>query len=54
MTTETRKEDVFHGLLLDDGRTFRNWGLSRATTPAAYIEPVSYADVQAAVRDDWR
>jgi hypothetical protein len=54
MTTETRTRDAFHGLVLDEGRTFRNWGLSRATTPAAYIEPVSYADVQAAVRDDDR
>jgi FAD/FMN-containing dehydrogenase len=44
----------FHGLVLDDGRTFTNWGLSRSTRPAVYLEPVSYADVQAAVRDDKR
>jgi len=36
----------------DDGRAFTNWGLSRSTTPAVYLEPLSYADVQAAVRDD--
>jgi hypothetical protein len=44
----------FHGVVLDDGRTFTNWGLSRSTRPAVYLEPVSYADVQVAVRDDKR
>jgi hypothetical protein len=29
----------FHGVVLDDGRTFTNWGLSRSTRPAVYLEP---------------
>ncbi|HYZ72942.1 MAG TPA: hypothetical protein VE641_07665, partial [Chthoniobacterales bacterium] len=54
LSRETRMQEVFHGLVLADGRTFTNWGLSRSTRPAAYLEPVSYADVQAAVRDGQR
>ena len=54
MTQETGMREAFHGLVLDDGRTFTNWGLSRSTTPTVYSEPVSYADVQTAVRDDKR
>ena len=30
---------------------FSNWGQSRTTKPAVYVEPISYADVQAVVRD---
>lgn len=45
---------LVHGLIENEGRTYRNWGLSQATTPAVYAEPVSYADVQAIVRDTAR
>src|SRR5262249_14433468 len=41
----------FHGILQNEGRAFSNWGLSRSTTPAVYVEPISYADVQAVVRE---
>ena len=41
----------FHGLLENECHPYRNWGLSRTTRPAVYVEPVSYADVQAVVRD---
>ena len=41
----------FHGLLKTEGPVVSNWGLSRTTTPAVYVEPISYADVQAVVRD---
>lgn len=41
----------FHGLLEHEGRIYSNWGLSRMTQPAVYVEPISYADVQAVVRD---
>jgi hypothetical protein len=44
----------FQGLLENEGRIFSNWGLSRTTKPAVYAEPISYADVQAAVRDTQR
>jgi len=41
----------YHGLFLNDGRSFSNWGSSRSTQPAVYVEPVSYADVQTVVRN---
>ena len=41
----------FQGLLISEGPSFSNWGLSRTTKPAVYVEPISYADVQAVVRD---
>ncbi len=44
----------FHGLLKTEGPILRNWGQSRITTPAVYVEPVSYADVQAVVGDPSR
>jgi len=44
----------FHGLLESEGRNHTNWGLSRSTKPAVYVEPISYADVQAVVRDAQR
>jgi hypothetical protein len=50
-TQETSTQAMFHGLVLEDGRAFSNWGLSRRTQPAVYLEPVSYADVQSAVRE---
>lgn len=40
-----------HGLCINDGRKFSNWGLSRSTQPAVYVEPISYANVQAVVRN---
>jgi hypothetical protein len=36
---------------MSEGPSFSNWGLSRTTKPAVYVEPISYADVQAVVRD---
>ncbi|WP_411726645.1 FAD-dependent oxidoreductase [Methyloglobulus sp.] len=44
----------FHGVLEKEGRSHSNWGLSRSTKPAVYVEPISYADVQAVVRDAQR
>jgi len=52
--TVAAAEAAVHGLVIDDGRLRRNWGLSRGTRPAVYVEPVSYADVQAVVRDGLR
>lgn len=53
MNTRTQEvmHEFYHGLLINDGRRFSNWGSSRSTQPAVYVEPVSYADVQAVVRD---
>jgi hypothetical protein len=44
----------FHGILENEGRTYSNWGLSRSTKPAVYVEPISYSDVQSVVRDTAR
>lgn len=44
----------FHGLLVEERRTYNNWGLSHSTRPAVYLEPITYADVQTAVRDQER
>src|SRR5712675_368618 len=44
----------FHGIVENEGRAYANWGLSRTTKPAVYVEPLSYADVQAVVRDTGR
>jgi hypothetical protein len=52
MRQENRILGAFHGLVLDGGHTFTNWGMSRSTKPAVYLEPINYADVQAAVRDE--
>ena len=30
----------FHGLILNEGHSYGNWGLSRTTTPAVYAEPI--------------
>ncbi|QOJ22589.1 MAG: FAD-dependent oxidoreductase [Gammaproteobacteria bacterium] len=53
MNTHTQEimHEFYHGLYINDGRRFSNWGSSRSTQPAVYVEPVSYADVQAVVRD---
>src|ERR1700704_461569 len=47
-------EQPFHGILENEGRTYTNWGGSRSTRPAVYVEPISYADVSAIVRDAQR
>jgi hypothetical protein len=41
----------FQGLFENEGHVYRNWGLSRSTKPAVYVEPINYADVQTVVRD---
>jgi len=48
------QNSAFHGLFLNEGRVFSNWGLSRTTKPAVYVEPISYADIQDVVRDTAR
>lgn len=50
-THEITIQPYYHGLYINDGRKFSNWGASRTTQPAVYAEPISYADVQAIVRD---
>lgn len=42
-----------HGLIAT-GKSYSNWGGHRVTTPAVYVEPVSYADVQSIARDHRR
>ena len=44
----------YQGLLENEGRGYHNWGLSCETRPAVYVEPISYADVQAVVVDPIR
>jgi len=44
----------FQGLIENEGRSYANWGQSRSTRPAVYIEPLTVADVQAVVRDGGR
>ncbi len=53
MNTNTQEitAQPYHGIFLNDGRKFSNWGSSRSTQPAVYVEPISYADVQAIVRN---
>ena len=41
----------FQGLLENEGKIYSNWGLSKSTKPAVYVEPISYRDVQAVVKD---
>jgi FAD binding domain len=41
----------FLGIVENEGRSFSNWGQSRTTKPAVYVEPISYGDVQAVVAD---
>jgi hypothetical protein len=41
----------FQGIFQNEGRLFSNWGQHRTTKPAVYVEPISYADVQAVARD---
>ena len=42
---------LFKDLISGRRKLFSNWGGHRATRPAVYAEPLSYADVQAVVRD---
>lgn len=42
---------LFQGLIESEGHSYSNWGGHRMTTPAVYVEPISYGDVQAVVRD---
>jgi FAD/FMN-containing dehydrogenase len=49
--SELVKPQPFSGLLEDEGRSYSNWPLTRSTKPAVYVEPISYLDVQAVVRD---
>ncbi len=44
----------FKVLLENEGHAYHNWGLSHETRPAVYVEPISYADVQAVVGDPLR
>ena len=46
-----RTNQPFHGILDNEGRVLSNWGQHRTTKPAVYVEPISYGDVQAVVRD---
>lgn len=50
-SVETIQSQPVQGLIVDEGLAFANWGLSRTTRPAVYVEPVGYADVQTVVRD---
>jgi FAD/FMN-containing dehydrogenase len=52
--TTQRIAQPFHGILDNEGRVVTNWGQHRSTKPAVYAEPISYADVQAVVRDATR
>ena len=45
---DSERVQPFQGLL-DEGHVYRNWGLSRSTQSAVYVEPISYADVQTVV-----
>ena len=49
-----RNEQPFHGVIESEGRVISNWGQHRTTRPAVYVEPISYGDVQAVVRDTGR
>ncbi|RXZ43697.1 FAD-binding oxidoreductase [Crenobacter cavernae] len=51
---DVREVQPFSGLLENEGHVYCNWGLSRSTKPAVYVEPLSYADVQAVVCDTQR
>ncbi len=51
---QAREAQPYLGILQNDGRSYSNWGLHRSTTPAVYVEPIGYGDVQAVVRDGAR
>ena len=44
----------YQGLLENEGHAYQSWGLTHETRPAVYVEPISYADVQAVVVDSIR
>lgn len=44
----------YQGLLDNEGHAYQSWGLTHETRPAVYVEPISYADVQAVVVDPIR
>ncbi|MBA2659418.1 MAG: FAD-binding protein [Nitrosospira sp.] len=48
---DRQEAQPFQGLIENEGHAYSNRGLSRSTRPAVYVEPISYADVQAVVRD---
>jgi FAD/FMN-containing dehydrogenase len=52
--TQAEVPQPFQGIIENEGRSYSNWGLARSTKPAVYVEPISYADVQAVVRDAQR
>lgn len=45
---------LVQGLVVAEGKSYANWGGHRSTTPAVYVEPIDYADVQAVARDSVR
>src|SRR3954462_13150466 len=51
LCSDVQETQPFQGLLEDEGHVYSNWGLSRSTRPAVYVEPINYADVQAVVRN---
>jgi hypothetical protein len=51
---QTQNLNLVQGLIQNEGSSYSNWGLHRSTKPAVYAEPISYADVQAIVRDSAR
>jgi FAD binding domain len=51
---QTQALNLVQGLIKNEGSSYSNWGLHRSTKPAVYAEPISYADVQAIVRDSAR
>jgi FAD/FMN-containing dehydrogenase len=51
---QTQDLNLVQGLIQNEGSSYSNWGLHRATKPGVYAEPISYADVQAIVRDSGR
>ena len=51
---QAQSQTPVQGLIRSEGASYSNWGLHRSTTPADFVEPISYADVQAIVRDNSR
>jgi hypothetical protein len=40
--SDGQETQPFQGLLEDEGHVYSNWGLSRSTQPAVYVEPINY------------
>ena len=51
---QAQSQTLVQGLIQSEGASYSNWGLHRSTTPAVFVEPISYTDVQAIVRDSGR